>query len=47
MHLFHDRRLARHLPMPIARVEGEHLVYDLPAISDSRPEHDAKTDYDR
>lgn len=47
MHLFHDRRLARHPPMSIARVEGEHLVYDLPANTDRRPEHDARTDYDR
>jgi uncharacterized protein (DUF488 family) len=29
-HLFHDGRLAPHPPMPVARVDGDHLVYDRP-----------------
>jgi uncharacterized protein (DUF488 family) len=29
VHLFHDGRLASHLPSPVARVRGDHLVYDL------------------
>jgi uncharacterized protein (DUF488 family) len=28
-HLFHDSRLVPHTPMPVARVDGRHLVYDL------------------
>jgi uncharacterized protein (DUF488 family) len=30
-HLFHDGRLVPHTPMPVARVDGLHLVYDLMA----------------
>ena len=30
-HLFHDGRLVPHTPMPVARVDGNHLVYDLVA----------------
>ncbi len=28
-HLFHDGRLASHAPLPVARIEENHLVYDL------------------
>jgi uncharacterized protein (DUF488 family) len=28
-HLFHDGRLVPHTPMPVARVDGNRLVYDL------------------
>lgn len=28
-HLFHDGRLTRHAPMPEARREGDHVVYDV------------------
>lgn len=29
LHLMHDGRVTEHVPMPEARVEGAHLVYDL------------------
>ncbi len=34
-HLFHDGRLQAHVPMPAARVDGDHLVYDVGARTPS------------
>jgi len=47
VHLFHDRRLVRHTPMPIARIDGEHLVYDLAPEIDVQPEYEVRTGHDR